>query len=128
MKAKVAQRAMEQAGLHYKKAGWDERDVSRLGGGHIGYDLLLQRGDETLTVKVKGSEKEYYGIPDLHGNEISADLQLIADVLFVAYFPPELPVKVAIFGRGDFLPGHLNKKTSYCISSSMKNRRRYSVS
>lgn len=121
MAERVEDRAMKFAESYYKKQGWEVQNVARTRGQHFGYDLFLERCSERLKVEVKGSAKPYRGIPDLYENEVDENKRLRADFLFVAYFPPGKPEKVAIIPRDRIPPRSLKPRISYCISNKFKS-------
>jgi hypothetical protein len=120
MEERVEDRAMKLAECYYKKEGWEVKNVARMRGEHFGYDLFLERGYEQRRVEVKGTAKPYHGIPDLYENEVDENKRLRADFLFVAYFPPGKPEKLAIIPRNRIPPRSLKLKISYCISNEFK--------
>jgi hypothetical protein len=109
----------------FHSKGWLVRHSSDLLGVHVGYDLLLEKGPERLTVKVKGSNKPYSGIPDLY--ETSVDNQgLVADLLCVGYFPAGRPEKLAVIPRAEIPRKAFTPKVSYRVSNDYKNQKRIS--
>ncbi len=109
-----------------ERNGWNVKDVSHVIGEHGGYDLLAQKVSQVLTIEVKGSSKRYEGIPDLHDTQVNESRKLVADYLFVGYFPSDDEEGLAIFPSDYFHPGDaaFTPKLSWVIHSSYKNERR----
>jgi len=124
MEERVEHRAMELVANYYRSAGWEIADVSHARGEHGGYDLVVKRGTERLTVEVKGCSRPF-GIPDPYYTEFDADTRrLKADVLCVAYFLPDANApQLAIIPRDAIPPEYVTPKFGYRISSKFKNKR-----
>lgn len=117
----VESRAIEAACNFFKANGWTVQNVSRASGEYAGCDLAIKKGDEQLKVEVKGSEKEYFGIPDLYGSEVDELGKLVADLLCVIYLPPDGTEKLAIIRREDFPSDAMIRKIGYRIKPEYKN-------
>jgi len=83
---------------------------------------LLRKGTQTLKIEVKGSSKQYKGIPDLYSTQGDQSKVLIADYLFVAYFPENAPSKFAIIPRDRFPSDAFDARVHYCIKPKYKNQ------
>jgi hypothetical protein len=119
----VELRGMDLVRRYYESRGWAVENVSRVRGGHGGYDYLVSKGSEQLKVEVKGCSRPF-GIPDPYHTEFHAgSRQLIADVMCVAYFIPGKEPQLAIIPRAAILPEYVTQKIGYRISGRFKNAR-----
>jgi hypothetical protein len=121
MADRVEIRAMDSVRRFLKKNGWNQLDASHARGGHSGYDLVVQKDSIEFTIEVKGSSKAYYGIPDLYETQVNRERKLVADFLFVVYFPECGPERLAIIPRDDFPSDAFIPRMHYCIKSECKN-------
>ena len=117
----VEVRGMRLVRRYYESRGREVKNVSRTRGDHGGYDYIVTKASKQLKVEVKGCSRPF-GIPDPYHTEFHPEsLQLIADVMCVAYFIPGKEAQLAIIPRSAILPEHITQKISYRISSRFKN-------
>ena len=123
MEERVELRAMKLVRHYYESRGWKAENVSRAGGAHAGYDFLVTKGAQQITVEVKGCSRPY-GIPDQYHSEFDQDtLKLIADVLCVVYFFDGEAPKLAVIPRDSIPPEYVVPKRGYRISGKFKNEK-----
>ena len=75
----VELRAMDEATLHYREAGWEVEDISSQ---NLGYDIRCTRVDEELHVEVKGVSSDGSAV-NLTRNEVQHAKEYSSPVLFV---------------------------------------------
>jgi hypothetical protein len=117
---RIEKQAIDCAIEYLSTEGYSVRDVSRVRG-HNGYDLLAERGTETLRVEVKGCSREWQ-IPDLFDTEFDKDRRLIADILCVVYFANDLATHLCLIPRDAIPPDVVVEKRTYRLRSSFKKR------
>ena len=57
MEMRLEHRAVVLAIRRYERLGWTVTDVSRQGDQNAGYDLFLERDEESKKVEVKGAQR-----------------------------------------------------------------------
>lgn len=117
---RIEQLAIDLATKYFTGQGYSVQNVSRTRG-HNGYDFIVSRGSERLTIEVKGCSREWQ-IPDLYVTEFDANRRLVADILCVVYFIDSTPPSICLIPRAAIPPELVVPKMGYKISSKFKKR------
>ena len=116
----VEKPAIARAKAFYASEGYEVEDVSRVRG-HNGYDLVATRDGITQKVEVKGCSRPWQ-IPDFFVTEFDENQRLVADVLCVVYFAPELKGTICLIPRDAIPAEFVVPKRGYRISGRFKKQ------